>query len=367
MTVNYYDAIIVGGGIFGCQTAISLAKRGRRVAILERESDLLLGASLNNQNRVHKGYHYPRNISTAQQSLEGFRKFCDEYSGAVSDCFDQFYCVASNFSKCSADEFLNFCQKLGAQYREVDSLGSGIQIKNVDVIISVREAVYDAQILREAIRRRLRFLGVDIFFNRSVNNISKRENHYFLTTDSTDIFASQKLVNATYANIQAVNGFAGLVPRPLIYEYTMVPIIEFTLPKRVGVTVMDGQFMTLLPYGHSRDYLLYHVKKSRLEVVEADDLPSRWSDSEWLNHRADCSAIINESSYFMPDLVAASIKGFLHGPRLLLPESAVDDGRPSLFTDHGAGFYSVFSGKVDHCIDVAESLANAICNQKVPA
>ena len=302
---------------------------------------------------------------TAEKSLEGFLKFCNEYSDAVSGNFEQYYCLASKFSKCSPDDFLSFCEQLGAPYNEVDSIGSGINVNNVDLIISVSEAVYDAGVLRETIRRRLQNLGVDIFLDSAVSNVSNSENGYVLTSDGFRMIASTKLVNATYTNIQSINKFAGIVPRRLIYEYTLVPIIELKLPKKVGITVMDGQFMTLLPYGHSCDYLLYHVKKSRVEVLEADEVPSKWFDSEWLDHRAHSLAIVDESSYFMPDLASANIKGFLHGPRMLLPESAIDDGRPSLFTDHGGGFYSVFSGKVDHCIDVAENLANVICNQKI--
>ena len=32
----HYDAIVVGGGVMGCATAYHLAKRGRRVLLLEQ-------------------------------------------------------------------------------------------------------------------------------------------------------------------------------------------------------------------------------------------------------------------------------------------------------------------------------------------
>ena len=52
------DAVIIGGGFYGSAIAIYLAKtRGlRRLILLEREPELLIRASYNNQARVHNGY-----------------------------------------------------------------------------------------------------------------------------------------------------------------------------------------------------------------------------------------------------------------------------------------------------------------------
>jgi len=58
------DAIVIGGGFFGCRLALALARNGARVAVIEKESALLSRASFNNQARVHHGYHYPRSILT---------------------------------------------------------------------------------------------------------------------------------------------------------------------------------------------------------------------------------------------------------------------------------------------------------------
>ncbi|AXS40727.1 FAD-dependent oxidoreductase [Breoghania sp. L-A4] len=57
--VSKVDAVVIGGGIFGCLSAIELSKLGLSVKLLERESSLMQGATLNNQNRLHLGYHYP--------------------------------------------------------------------------------------------------------------------------------------------------------------------------------------------------------------------------------------------------------------------------------------------------------------------
>ena len=37
-------------------------------------SNFLIGASKNNQNRLHLGFHYPRDIKTVYQCIDGFEK-----------------------------------------------------------------------------------------------------------------------------------------------------------------------------------------------------------------------------------------------------------------------------------------------------
>ena len=58
---------IIGGGLFGVTCYLKL-KQKTLIAHFLKKNDLLLGASTNNLNRVHFGYHYPRDDKTATQS-----------------------------------------------------------------------------------------------------------------------------------------------------------------------------------------------------------------------------------------------------------------------------------------------------------
>ena len=66
---------IIGAGWFGCHIGHELLKEGHKVTIFEREKELFNGASGNNQNRLHLGYHYPRSNLTRVQSKKGFNIF----------------------------------------------------------------------------------------------------------------------------------------------------------------------------------------------------------------------------------------------------------------------------------------------------
>jgi len=82
-----YDAVIIGGGFYGCSIALALAPRLPRILILEREGDLLTRASYGNQARVHNGYHYPRSLLTALSSAANYPQFRSEFSDRIDEAF----------------------------------------------------------------------------------------------------------------------------------------------------------------------------------------------------------------------------------------------------------------------------------------
>ncbi|MEN3355193.1 MAG: hypothetical protein V7640_3351, partial [Betaproteobacteria bacterium] len=49
---------ILGGGMLGICTALELARRGRRVTLIEGAADVLQGASRWNEGKVHLGFLY---------------------------------------------------------------------------------------------------------------------------------------------------------------------------------------------------------------------------------------------------------------------------------------------------------------------
>ena len=59
---------IIGGGLFGITIYLILKKNGIDCTLFDKNKKILQGASSNNLNRVHFGYHYPRDYETAKQS-----------------------------------------------------------------------------------------------------------------------------------------------------------------------------------------------------------------------------------------------------------------------------------------------------------
>ena len=63
---------------------------------------------------------------------------------------------------------------------------------------------------------------------------------------------------------------------------------------------------------------------------------------------------------FVPDIASCEINGFLETTRVVLPNKEDTDARPSIINEILPGYISVFTGKIDHCIWVAEDISEII-------
>ena len=101
---------IIGAGLFGCAIAYELQRVGHDIIIIEQDNDIMQRASKANHNRLHLGYHYPRSIETAEQSLDGLISFLTNYRKAIVSHFPNYYMIAKDNSHVSAKEYIKFCK-----------------------------------------------------------------------------------------------------------------------------------------------------------------------------------------------------------------------------------------------------------------
>jgi L-2-hydroxyglutarate oxidase LhgO len=66
-----FDVVIVGAGAVGLACGYALAKRGRSVAVLERETVIGSGISARNSEVIHAGLHYPTGSLKARLCVAG--------------------------------------------------------------------------------------------------------------------------------------------------------------------------------------------------------------------------------------------------------------------------------------------------------
>ena len=118
------DALVIGGGVFGCHAAIHLAKRGKSVVLIEQGDQLITRASIVNQARLHAGYHYPRSIATASSSDRYVERFGKEFSDCINRDFVHYYAIAKRGSLTGPQQFESFCNYLGIPCTPVASHGS---------------------------------------------------------------------------------------------------------------------------------------------------------------------------------------------------------------------------------------------------
>ncbi|MDP2357105.1 MAG: FAD-dependent oxidoreductase [Beijerinckiaceae bacterium] len=360
------DVIVVGGGIFGCLSAIELAKRGLSVKLLEQNADLMKGATLNNQNRLHLGYHYPRDVETAKQCQRGFDEFRRAYPECILSGFDNAYFISSENSKVGLAEYSTFCDNAGLPFNELRLQEFGEAIKNVDGGILTEEVVYDSKLLSERVLRDLTLNNVEMMCHNKVSKVEETDFGFDVCVDTKKLSA-RAIVNCTYANFNAFNTSLGLPKKQFQYELTVVPIVRWRQKvSPIGITIMDGPFFTILPFGKSGDYLLYHVNHTVFQSVIGESYPLGWADPKKVINRSAAEGVFEKmvisSEHWLPSIRSAEFVDYLAAVRVVFADSDATDRRPSLVERLPTRnpFISIFSGKIDHSIWVSRDVADAL-------
>jgi glycine/D-amino acid oxidase-like deaminating enzyme len=357
---------IVGGGIFGVMTAIRLAENGQSVTLYERLPALMNGTSRVG-NRLHLGFHYPRHEETALQSMRGYPLFEAEFGEAILGDVTNAYFIASNGSLTSPDAFLAFCDRLGLPYERVDPARFSPCVTNVDLGIVTKEGMYDPFILSRLLTERLAAARVNIRVATTIEEVRRGGKGSFILRDSVGGNGEDfdALVNCTYANANRLAAGLGLAAQARQYEYTVIPIVE--LPQRhvASITVLDGPFICLLPYGNGGDHLLYHVDLSVIARENGPFVNQDWFDpstapfasmdrKEWLER------IVEIAATYVPEVREMRVKGLIQFPRAVLANAEFTDARPTLVSLRQPGYVEVFSGKIVHCMWVPDEVSRLL-------
>lgn len=246
-------AAVLGGGIYGCVSAIALANKGYSVTLYEKNTEIISAASFTNQYRVHLGFHYPRSLETRQECIDADVFFRKEFGQALDVKSKHYYAVSAKGSKVTREEYLNAMDESGLAYEIVEPL------KNCSLTLLSEEVSVDPHKLRKTLKKRLFGAGVDV---RLGSKASKS------LLGSYDV-----VVNATYKNL---NEFKDVSSE---FKFQLVEKIAVRLPeswKNFSLVVMDGDFFSIDPFP-GRDYhVVGAVKAANHEVyVGTHFIPSR--------------------------------------------------------------------------------------------
>jgi hypothetical protein len=344
--------------------ALRLARANCDVTVYERLPEILSGASFNNQNRLHLGFHYPRDVETARQCVRGFTRFKESFHEAILGDFPNAYFIASQGSHVSPDDYLAFCEGLQLPYEVVDIGGFEPRVLRVDLGLLVDEVVYDCQTLRTVLSRRLSESSAKVQVSVEVESVRRTSSGFMLDIDGLSVGPYDAIVNCTYSDINRFANELGHEVPLREFEYTMVPVLEWN-EDPVGITIMDGPFMTILPFGHTNRFLLYHVEHTVLAREVGHHLDRAWLDpgdspGAQLDRDKFLESILGACREYVPSLASAKPVGFLQGPRVVLANRGMTDARPSIVEAPEPGYVSVFAGKIDHCVWVADEVAEKL-------
>lgn len=377
-----YDKIIIGAGLYGLYAAAFSAARDQHVLVLEYDDASFKRATYVNQARVHMGYHYPRSLTTAVKSAGYFRRFVEDFGFCIHDRFGQVYATSDKFSWTNARQFQEFCKAAGIRCEEI-APSQYFKAGMCDGAFLTEEYTYDAMLLRDYYMDKLSGCSqVDMIFGARINGIMKQGQQFVVELADGQAYETPFVLNASYASVnQIVDKVEGMEKKffPVKYELCEIILCQPSEQLRdIGITVMDGPFFSIMPFGrtglHSLTSVTFtpHVTsyekvpvfgcQKGLEESGTECSPQQLGncnecihkpDSAWpyMSHLAD--------KYLKPEYGYAYERS-LYSMKPILKSSEVDDSRPTAISvmSSSPAFISVLSGKINTVYDLDEFLQN---------
>tara|TARA_B100000929_G_scaffold270398_1_gene240546 strand:+ start:56 stop:1255 length:1200 start_codon:yes stop_codon:yes gene_type:complete len=191
-----YDFVIVGGGIIGASTALSIIKRNpkKKILLLEKEKSFAFHQTGHNSGVIHAGVYYePGSLKAkfCKRGLEETIKFCKQHNIPYSQCGkilvatskDELNRMQSLYERCqknNIDASLLSKQELYKLEPDINGLGA-ILVKST--------AIVDYQAITNKMANQYESLGGEFLLNTEVKNIDESLDSINIKTDNENIKA----------------------------------------------------------------------------------------------------------------------------------------------------------------------------------
>ena len=374
--IQQYDKIIIGAGLYGLYSAWYSGKLGGAIVVLEYDDGPFKRATYINQARVHNGYHYPRSFSTAIKSAHYFKRFNEDYGFSILTKFDQIYATSSEFSWSDAKQFQKFCDAAQIKCEEV-STKKYFKDGYCDGAFLTEEYTYDAQILKEYFIEKIKELpNVKIEYGARIKSIQNNGREYEVELQNGTQYKSSFVLNATYASVNQIQNYLGFEHFKIKYELCEIILCNVNDKlKDTGLTVMDGPFFSIMPFGKSGYHSLTAVTftphvacKESLPKFNCQPKSNGFCSPQQLGNCNDCPAkpesawpyMSNLAKKYMRDDLQFEFDHTLYSMKPILLASEIDDSRPTVIKTFSTNptFVSVLSGKINTVYDLDDILRN---------
>lgn len=371
--IEQADYVIIGGGFYGLYSATVLAEAGAKVIVLERDANCFARASYVNQARIHLGFHYPRSLQTAKKTASYFTRFNRDYDFCVNSGFNKIYAIATSFSYTNPRQFEQFCEAAGIPCRRVPEAPL-FNSQYIAASYETTEYTYDARMLCEHLEKQLKQVpNAQVITSARLDEVASGNGRYRLLLKDGRCFETSRVLNATYASINQVNSLFGAEEFAIKYELCEVILCDVdTRLADYGITVMDGPFFSIMPFGHTGKHSLTSVaytphltSYTTRPRFPCQDRISNCTSADLANCN-HCAARPKSAWPYMSLLARKylnpefefSYSNSLFAVKSILLASELDDSRPTVIRRNEGTplFRSVLSGKINTVYDLRQDL-----------
>ena len=344
----YQTVRVIGGGIFGCTAAYILSKNNYYVELFEKNDSIMSSTTLCNQQRLHKGYHYPRSEETAKQSRDSEPSFIKEFGDAIMDT-ETYYSIGDKDSMVDSKQFEKFMKKLKLPFEKVDTL------PNCEATYKVEESIWNPTEFKKIVENNLGKYMVDTYLGSEVteDDIDK------IYDDCPTLICTYSLLNKLLREEDKLD-----------YQFEVVEKPFVKLPKTFkgkNHIIMDGPFGCLNEFGDTGLHILGNVVYTVLSenVGKKPMIPeelSSYIDKGIIKNPkiTNISKFIEEGSKWWKGFEKSKYVGSMFGVRVVLPNRHHDDARPTTIRKINNNLYTIFSGKIGTCVSIAEEFVNVL-------
>ncbi len=198
-----YDVIIIGGGVVGCAIAREMAKQERKIALLERASDVCEGSSKANSGIIHAGYDALPGTLKASLNVQGNRMM-EALAKELDIPFKQNGSFVLSFDEEGRDGLKKLYDRGIANGVKNMQILSGDEVRKLEPNVSseVKAALYAPTAgivcpfgMTYAFAENAAVNGVEFYLNTEVTDIKKTKDGFLLLT-SKENYEAKYVINA---------------------------------------------------------------------------------------------------------------------------------------------------------------------------
>ena len=349
---------MIGAGLFGSHIAIELAKLGSDVCLVDYEKEIVAGTSANSIMRVHSGLHYPRDFDTAFQSRQGQNPFNSYYQDCIRDDFENFYGLAKNFSKSSKSQIEKIAESAGINVVELshkELADTGIASDLLEAAWKVNEGVVDVPRLRDFYLTEIQASQIELVLGQKIVQVDFQDRSWKVETDQGFLGNFSHVVRATHGRNSFNSNIFEITNQ--IFEYHWTSMLEIsTEAASFGMTVLDGDFISLLPAGNGNNFFVYGPGVSILEKFTGQIPPKNWNG---LNYEKEADLISNSQEllrHWFPNFPEYVSVGTRTTVRSVQAGVSQTDRRVTQVSEIFPSFLDVHSTKIDHVIEACDTV-----------